>query len=95
MYVIATSCSDKVKKYSSNYLPAVTTETADQNVFKIGLKGILFGQLLFDIQKQVFSTIQGFSAFAADQMMVMSLFGMMVDKMISRFTFNDTTGAFQ
>ena len=50
---------------------------------------------VFDIQEKVFSAIQGLAAFAADQMMVMTFFSMMVDKMIFRFTLDHAAAGFQ
>lgn len=64
-------------------------------MFEISFKAVLFGQAFFNIQENVLSAINGFAAFMADQMMVMTFLGMVINEMIILLAFDYAAGFFQ
>jgi hypothetical protein len=64
-------------------------------MFEFSVEGVLLGEIMFQRSKQVFGAIDGFTALPADQVMVVSFFGVMIDEVVAGFTFDNATQVFK
>src|SRR5690554_6870545 len=94
LMVIATSCSDRVKKIVRDLnlfpLTAVRAKPLHYQVIEVGPESVFFFDLLSNLGKQVLVALYVFTAFPAQQVMVVSFLGMMKDMPVAKFAFKDT-----
>jgi hypothetical protein len=64
-------------------------------MFKVNLKLIFFIKRLLNRQKDIFVTAYGHTALTADQVMMMALFGMVINGVVACLTFKYTAVIFQ
>jgi hypothetical protein len=64
-------------------------------MLQVNVKAVLLAERTFYWRKKVLSQIYGFAAFAAHEVMVMAILGMVVDGLVTHLAFEYTTGFFQ
>ena len=64
-------------------------------MLEVRMEAVLFLQCRLYRRKQVFGAIYTLTAGAADQVVMMPFFGVVVDKMVPQFTFNHAAGSFK
>jgi hypothetical protein len=86
------------KKISPLLIGQVSTriaEPVDNYMFEIGRKTESFDKGLLDGIEKVFRTLNRLPAFRADQVMMVALFGMVVDEPVVGFALVDGSGLFE
>jgi hypothetical protein len=79
-----------VKKYtcfSITLIPTFAADAAHHDVFKVGVKVIILAERPLQRREKILIAVNGFTAPGAYQVMVVSIFGMMIDKVVAQSAF--------